>query len=158
MQEHLIQMHEMQAHASLPAVGPGKDGVVEDSAVEVSAVEENLLEEWHALLARHAAVSGALEAELRRRHGIGVSEFEALERLATGQQDKCRGVELTEAVHLSQSAASRLVARMERDGLVERAACLDDRRAIFIALTEAGRQRYLEARPTQRAVLAATMG
>jgi DNA-binding MarR family transcriptional regulator len=61
-------------------------------------------------------------------------------------------------VHLSQSAASRLVARMERDGLVERTTCPDDRRAIFIALTEAGRRRYHEAKPTQRAVLAARMG
>ena len=128
------------------------------SASIADGADEQLLDEWHALLARHATVCGALEAELRRRHDIGVSEFEALERLATGPQGKCRGVELTEAVHLSQSAASRLVARMERDGLVERTTCLDDRRAIFIALTEAGRQRYREAKPTQRAVLAATMG
>ena len=60
--------------------------------------------------------------------------------------------------HLSQSAASRLVARMERDGLVERVMCADDRRGIFIVLTDAGRQRYREARPTQRAVLAEAMG
>lgn len=123
----------------------------------MSVAEEDLLHEWHGLLARHATVCGALEAELRRRHGIGVSEFEALERLATVPHGKCRGVELTEAVHLSQSAASRLVARMERDGLVERAICPEDRRAIFIALTDAGRQRYHEAKPTQRAVLAATL-
>jgi DNA-binding MarR family transcriptional regulator len=134
-------------HVKVRAVSAGID----------SGAEERLLDEWHALLARHATVCGALEAELRRRHGIGVSEFEALERLATGAQGKCRGVELTEAVHLSQSAASRLVARMERDGLVERTACLDDRRAIFIALTDVGRQRYVEAKPTQREVLAATM-
>jgi DNA-binding MarR family transcriptional regulator len=143
MQGHLMYVHHSLVHASVRPVG---------------VTEEDLLDEWHALLARHATVCGALEAELRRRHDIGVTEFEALERLATGPQGKCRGVELTEAVHLSQSAASRLVARMERDGLVERTACTDDRRAIFIALTEAGRQRYLEAKPTQRAVLAATMG
>lgn len=143
MQAHLMRVHYMSAHANLRPVG---------------VAEEDLLGEWHALLARHANVCGALEAELRRRHDIGVSEFEALERLATGPRGRCRGVELTEAVHLSQSAASRLVARMERDGLVERTACPEDRRAIFIALTEAGRERYLEAKPTQRAVLAATMG
>jgi len=119
--------------------------------------EEELVNEWRGLLARHATVCGALEAELRRRHGIGVSEFEALERLATETHGRCRGMELTEAVHLSQSAASRLVARMERDGLVERSICEMDRRAIFVVLTDAGRQRYIEAKPTQRAVLAATM-
>jgi DNA-binding MarR family transcriptional regulator len=119
--------------------------------------ERELLDEWRGLLARHATVCGALEAELRGRHGIGVSEFEALERLASEDQGKCRGVELSDAVHLSQSAASRLVARMERDGLVERAICDMDRRGIFVALTAAGRQRYEEAKPTHRAVLAATM-
>ena len=140
-------VHHSRVHANVRLV----------SASIADGADEQLLDEWHALLARHATVCGALEAELRRRHDLGVSEFEALERLATGPQGKCRGVELTEAVHLSQSAASRLVARMERDGLVERTTCPDDRRAIFIALTDAGRQRYSEAKPTQRAVLAATM-
>src|ERR687895_2364694 len=123
MQGHLMYVHHSRVHASVRPVG---------------VTEEDLLDEWHALLARHATVCGALEAELRQRHDIGVTEFEALERLATGPQGKCRGVELTEAVHLSQSAASRLVARMERDGLVERTICEVDRRGIFVALTEKG--------------------
>jgi DNA-binding MarR family transcriptional regulator len=121
----------------------------------VSEVE--LVRQWQALLACHAAVYNALEQELRQHHDLGVPEFEALERLAACSVGKCRGAELTEAVHLSQSAASRLVARMERDGLVERSLCEDDRRGIFIRLTEHGRQRYLEAVPTHRAVLATTL-
>ena len=136
-------VHQMLAHATIATVS------------EVG--EDVLVREWRALLARHAAVSGALEAELRQRHGIGVSEFEALEFLAEGESGKCRGADLTDAVHLSQSAASRLVTRMERDGLVERSMCEMDRRGIFVALTDLGRQRYLEARPTHRTVLAATI-
>ena len=129
-------------------------------AAVADVAEDVLVSEWRGLLARHAAVYNALEAELRQRHGIGVSEFEALERLAEfvdNDAGKCRGAALTDAVHLSQSAASRLVARMERDGLVERSICEVDRRGIFVALTEKGRQRYLEAKPTHRAVLAATI-
>jgi DNA-binding MarR family transcriptional regulator len=133
----------MPLHAKVAAVG------------DVSEVE--LVRQWQGLLARHAAVYNALEQELRQHHDLGVPEFEALERLAGCQVGKCRGAELTEAVHLSQSAASRLVARMERDGLVERSLCEDDRRGIFVRLTEHGRQRYLEARPTHRAVLATTL-
>src|SRR2546421_12286 len=89
--------------------------------------EQRLVREWHELLTRHAAVFGRLECRLQELHGIGVSEFEALEKLAT-TKDPCRGADLTEAVHLSQSATSRLVARMERAGLVERAMCPQDRR------------------------------
>ena len=118
--------------------------------------EQTLVQEWHELSARHAAVFNALECRLQEEHGIGANEFEALERLATCDR-KCRGADLTEAVHLSQSATSRLVARLEREGLVERAICTEDRRGIFITLTEAGHQRYAEAKPTHRAVLASTL-
>jgi DNA-binding MarR family transcriptional regulator len=133
----------MLAHARLARVG------------EVAEVE--LVRQWQELLACHATVYNALEQELRQHHGLGVPEFEALERLAEAEPGKCRGTELTEAVHLSQSAASRLVARLERDGLVERSLCENDRRGIFVVLTEQGRQRYLDARPTHRAVLADTL-
>jgi DNA-binding MarR family transcriptional regulator len=119
--------------------------------------ERELVQEWQQLLARHALVHNALEAELQRRHGIGVNEFEALERLAKGDHGKCRGVELTEAVHLSQSASSRLVARLEREGLVQRSMCEADRRGIFVALTDAGRELYAAAKPTHREVLASTL-
>jgi DNA-binding MarR family transcriptional regulator len=60
---------------------------------------------------------------------------------------------LAENAHLTQSALSRLVSRLEGDGLVERKACEADRRSLFVALTDAGRQRYAEAKPTQRRVL-----
>ena len=36
---------------------------------------------------------------------------------------------------------------------MERKACEQDRRSLFVALTADGRRRYAEARPTQRRVL-----
>jgi DNA-binding MarR family transcriptional regulator len=112
---------------------------------------------WRSLAARHAAVCAALERELGARHGLGVSEFEVLERLAENDQHKFRAQELADAVHLSQSALSRLIARLEQHGLVQRAMCDVDRRGIDVCLTDAGRERYAQARPTHRAVLAETM-
>jgi len=112
---------------------------------------------WRALAASHASVSAALERELGERHGLGVSEFEVLERLAENGEHKFRVQELAEAVHLSQSALSRLIGRLEQHGLVQRSLCDLDRRGIYVCLTEAGRRRHAEALPTQRAVLAATL-
>ena len=112
---------------------------------------------WRALAARHAAVSAALERELGERHGLGVTEFEVLERLAEDREHKFRAQELAEDVHLSQSALSRLIGRLEQHGLVERSLCDLDRRGIYVCLTEAGRRHHAEALPTQRAVLAATL-
>ena len=45
-----------------------------------------------------------------------------------------------------------------QDGLVVRTMCSEDRRGIYASLTDAGRARYEEARPTQRTVLAEQLG
>jgi DNA-binding MarR family transcriptional regulator len=123
----------------------------------MSGVPE-IVSEWRALVASHAAVTGALEHDLGERHGLGVIEFEVLERLAENPGHRFRVQELAESVHLSQSALSRMIGRLEQHGLVERSLCDADRRGIYVCLTEAGRRRHAEALPTQRAVLAATLG
>jgi DNA-binding MarR family transcriptional regulator len=124
----------------------------------MSASEQALVESWRALADRHARVSCALERELQDEHGLGVSEFEVLERLAIGDKDQRRMQELAEAVYLSQSALSRLIGRLESEGLVTRAICSEDRRGIFACITNEGRARYEAARPTQRRVLADSLG
>jgi DNA-binding MarR family transcriptional regulator len=115
-------------------------------------------ERWRDLFDSHARVSGALEKALQAEHGLGVSEFEVLERLANGDKDQRRMQELADCVHLSQSALSRLIGRLESEGLVTRAICSDDRRGIFACLTDAGRVRYAQAAPTQARVLAEQLG
>ena len=112
--------------------------------------------EWRELLERHAAVSCALERALDEQHQIGLSEFETLDRLVDANSGKYRMSDLAGDIHLSQSALSRAVARLERDGLVERNMCTDDRRAMFVCLTEKGRRIHKEALPTHRAVLGET--
>jgi DNA-binding MarR family transcriptional regulator len=106
------------------------------------------------MAACHAAACAALERELGERHGLGVSDFEVLERLTESDGRKFRAQDLAEAVHLSQSALSRLVDRLARHGLVERCGCDVDRRGIYVVLTEAGERRHAEAVPTHRGVLA----
>jgi DNA-binding MarR family transcriptional regulator len=112
------------------------------------------VDEWRELLARHATVSCALERELQAGHELGVSEYEVLERLAEITDCSARVQHLACEVHLSQSALSRVIARLEKAGLVERVMCTEDRRGIFVKLTSAGARRQSEAQPTHRAVLA----
>jgi DNA-binding MarR family transcriptional regulator len=115
--------------------------------------DTKLLNEWRELLERHARVTCALEQALEHEHGLGVSEFEVLDQLATSKKETHRIQELADAVHLSQSALSRVVARLEEQGLVSRSMCTEDRRGIYACLTTAGRERYAKARPTHRKVL-----
>ncbi|MFJ8621833.1 MarR family winged helix-turn-helix transcriptional regulator [Kitasatospora sp. NPDC093550] len=127
-----------------------------------SPAEAGLVAEWRELLARHATAACALDRELGERFGLGMSEFEVLERLVegcgAGGGHAMRVSELAPTVHLSQSALSRLIARLEKAGLVTRAMCESDRRGIMLTLTEAGRERYEQARPLHREVLGQTLG
>ena len=116
--------------------------------------EDVIVGRWRDLLACYSTVSCALDRALQDAHGIGMSEFEALDRLVDATCEQRRMHDLAGDMYLSQSALSRTVARLERAGLVTRGMCADDRRAIFVTLTEAGRERHEQARRTQRAVLA----
>ena len=119
---------------------------------------ETVVTEWRDLLERHARATCALEHALKS-HDLGVSEYEVLDRLATGKHsDQRRMQELGEAVHLSQSALSRVVGRLEADGLVQRGMCTEDRRGIYVCVTDAGRARLKEARPAYRSALADALG
>lgn len=111
---------------------------------------------WRELLDRHAVVSCALEKAMQEQHGIGLSEFETLDRIVDANCGKYRMAELAQDIHLSQSALSRAITRLEKDGLVSRSTCDDDRRAIFVCLTDQGRQVYDDALPTHREVLSSS--
>jgi DNA-binding MarR family transcriptional regulator len=115
--------------------------------------EEPIVSTWRELVDRHARVNCALEHALGQQHGLGVSEFEVLDRLASTEDGSGRITELADSVGLSQSALSRVVARLEADGLVKRSMCEHDRRGIYACLTDAGRDRQAEAQPTHRAIL-----
>ncbi|KZM68295.1 MarR family winged helix-turn-helix transcriptional regulator [Nocardia terpenica] len=121
------------------------------------AAPTGLVREWRDLLSKHAAVSCALEKELQSRHHIGLSEFETLDRLVDAACETYRMSELAGDIYLSQSALSRAVARLEREGLVSRSMCTDDRRAIYVCLTDKGRALHASAAPTHREVLGSTL-
>jgi DNA-binding MarR family transcriptional regulator len=142
MRKHLMQLHSW----STPWYTREVTRPIDD---------DELASEWHDLMGRYHRITCALDRSLTAEHGLTVSEFEVLQELysAGPQCQQLRMSELGERVHLSQSAFSRLISRLEQSGLVERAACNEDRRSALTRITQAGIQRYLEARPTQRAVL-----
>jgi DNA-binding MarR family transcriptional regulator len=117
--------------------------------------DDELASAWHDLIGRYHRVSCALDRELTAKHGLTSSDFEVLQQLcaAGSESPQVRMSELGERVHLTQSAFSRLISRLENAGLVERTICDDDRRSAWTRITDTGVRRYLQARPTQRAVL-----
>lgn len=126
-------------------------------AATTSAKEDTVLEAWRDLLERKHRAVAALEKALRP-HGLGITEYEILERLATGGPEQRRMQDLGDGLHLSQSALSRAVARLEEDGLAQRGMCTEDRRGIYVCATDEGVKRWKAAKPAHRAALAEALG
>lgn len=93
---------------------------------------------WRVLRAAHARVEQELGVELSRRCSLTVTEFDALFALRLHPAGEPRISDLLAAVPLSQPALSRLVARLERRGLLCREPVPSDARAAHLRLTPAG--------------------
>jgi DNA-binding MarR family transcriptional regulator len=145
--------------ANVPACDPARGSAWPSRLPGVSALSDRtgLLATWREIADCHSRVSCALDKALERQHGLGLTEFEVLEQLVAADEGKRRMQELADTVHLSQSALSRLVSRLEAVGLVQRCTCDSDRRGIYTQITAAGRERCAAAQPTHRAVLAETL-
>ena len=103
---------------------------------------------WHSLLRAHASVVRRLEAELIAEHGLSLPAYEVLAHLSGMPDRSLRMTELSEAALLSPSGVTRLVDKLQRDGLVRRRRCAADARVIYCELTDAGMARLVTAYPT----------
>src|SRR5580698_212435 len=112
---------------------------------------------WDALAALHTRVEQQLAKVLQRQHGLGLSDYRALGRLAAADKGGMRISELAEVLGLNESSASRLVDRLEQTGLIERIICEDDRRGVYAYITDAGHAQLAAATPTYRDQLAAAV-
>ena len=103
---------------------------------------------WRGLLRVHSALVKALDAELLAEHDLPLTSYEVLINLQAAPERRRRMAELAEGVLLSRSGMTRLVDRLERDGLIERDACAEDGRGMFAVLTDKGEELLSRARRT----------
>ncbi|WP_349017191.1 MarR family winged helix-turn-helix transcriptional regulator [Streptomyces luteolus] len=107
---------------------------------------------WRTLAALHCDLERALEGALRP-HGLSVVEYTVLEALNRQDGWHLRMKQLARVAALSDSAATRMVNRLEERGLLCRVLCTTDRRGVFTELTEDGRKLLAEAGPGHDATL-----
>jgi DNA-binding MarR family transcriptional regulator len=106
---------------------------------------------WTGFLRVHAALVRELDEELSERHSLPLSSYDVLAQLDSAPGGRVRMSHLADAVLLSRSGLTRLVARLAEQGLIERQECPNDARGSFAAITDRGRDRLGEARATHRA-------
>ncbi|HEX5540197.1 MAG TPA: MarR family transcriptional regulator [Micromonospora sp.] len=97
-------------------------------------------------LEAHTGLMTRFAAQLHE-HRLSPVEFDVLMRLARSPAQQLRMTDLAAQTSLSTSGVTRLVDRMERDGLLTRRSCPSDRRISYAVLTPAGRRRLDEALP-----------
>ncbi|MDX6582560.1 MAG: hypothetical protein QOI10_1744 [Solirubrobacterales bacterium] len=114
------------------------------SSSQLSGLE---LAAWRGMLEAHSRVVHELDAELERDHDLPLSSYEVLMYLADAEGERLRMSELADRLLLSRSGITRLVDRLERQGLIARQRCSDDGRGFYALLTEDGRAKLAAARP-----------
>ncbi len=111
-------------------------------------LNEEELGAWRGMLRAHAELTKELDAELAREHNLPLSSYEVLLFLADAPDGRMRMAELADSVLLSRSGLTRLVDRLEREGLLKRERCESDARGYFAEITPKGRRLFDAARRT----------
>jgi DNA-binding MarR family transcriptional regulator len=115
--------------------------------------DRQLVEHWRSIQTTYFHTAGALERALESKFGIGLTEFEILDLVADSTDAACRMKQLGERTPMTQSAMSKVVDRLDKAGLISRQSCEDDRRSLFLELTDAGRALHRQAAIEHRALL-----
>lgn len=104
---------------------------------------------WFGLLQAHAELTRVLDTELAARHGIGLSAYELMHKLANLEQGEyLRMTQIAEQSQLSLSRVSRIVDDLLKRGLVEKTACPGDSRAVNVTATDVGCELVCSAQET----------
>jgi DNA-binding MarR family transcriptional regulator len=120
----------------------------EGGITPLTADEEAFIRAWtRAML----TVPRALEVDLVTEQGMSLSDYSALMHLSEAPGRTLRMSDLAGACALSLSGMSRVVSRLEAQGLVRRVRSSCDGRGLDASLTDAGLERLRQAWPTHLA-------
>jgi MarR family transcriptional regulator, 2-MHQ and catechol-resistance regulon repressor len=99
------------------------------------------------LIGAHAVLVRELSAALVARHGLTVNDYGTLLLLARAGEEGMRRIDLANELNLSPSGITRLLDRLEDQGLVGKGECKSDARVSYAVLTDAGLAKLREAAP-----------
>ncbi|MER5931976.1 MarR family transcriptional regulator [Streptomyces sp. NPDC002054] len=114
---------------------------------ETRWLDEEEMRAWKGFLAASALLGRRLDQQLRVDSDLSHPQYEILVRLSAAPDGELRMTELADALINTKSGLTYQVTQLEKAGLVRRRTCPSDVRGVFAVLTEAGRERLVEAAP-----------
>ena len=109
------------------------------SPVPSEHLDDPRIEAYGMLIEAHNELHNALQRNLDHEAGVPVGWLSVLIRLARSPDERLRMTVLARDMTMSTSGLTRLIDRMEADGVVKREACSEDRRGLLAVLTDKGR-------------------
>src|SRR3954469_14862935 len=94
---------------------------------------------WARLIRAREIVVGAVEAELKAAGLPPLAWYDVLLELSRAAGGRLRPFEIEKETLLAQYNLSRLLDRLEKEGLIRREPCEDDARGQWVVITEKGR-------------------
>ncbi|HJR40385.1 MAG TPA: MarR family transcriptional regulator [Nocardioidaceae bacterium] len=119
-----------------------------DDTADVRWLDPDQQRSWRAFLVGTTLLMDRLDRELREQHNLSMPEYEILVRLSESEGRRMRMAVLADSVSHSRSRVTHTIARLEKAGLVERAACLSDGRGVEAVITDRGFAALQQAAPT----------
>jgi len=101
-------------------------------------LSEQYLKVWRAFLKAHATVVDRIDHDLAAAERLPLSSYDVLIELYEAPEHRLRMHELAQRVVLSRSGLTRLVDRLEAEGLLTRDRSGTDRRGAYAVITEQG--------------------
>ena len=111
------------------------------------------LDAWRSVLNVHARLTQNVEAALAKAGLPQLAWYDVLWALQRAPGKVLRMGELADAVTISRSGLTRLVDRIEAEGLLQRRASAGDRRAVEVAITPDGSKLLRRMWPVYERVL-----
>lgn len=110
---------------------------------------ESRMTAWRAFLHAYATLIPTLEREMQEDKDLSLVWYDVLAQLSDSPlEGRLRMQDLAGSVLLiSRSGLTRLIERMEKEGLVKREHSLEDRRVVYAAITRKGRKILEQAMP-----------
>ena len=109
--------------------------------------EPAAIDAWRELLFASAKVVRALEAEMVDKHDLPLTWFDLMGRIKQAPGQRLRMHELEEVSLFTRSGITGLADRIENAGFVRRERSAEDRRGVYLAITQAGIEKMDEVCP-----------